>query len=130
MFGLRSAGKAASALHRHRACSFDSNGHHFTLIDTPGYPDFLGRTFAVLEAVESTAIVISATASVDLVPSALMEFARRAVQRQVISTNVASKDARPGPCSHSCGRVVACLRLTRLGDSMRRSARGPRWPSR
>ena len=25
-------------------CSFDSGNTHFTLIDTPGFPDFLGRT--------------------------------------------------------------------------------------
>ncbi len=77
-------------------CSFDSNGHHFTLIDTPGYPDFLGRTFAVLEAVESTAVVISATASVDLVAERLMGFAEdRGLCRMVIINKIDCRDARP-----------------------------------
>ena len=77
-------------------CSFDSDGHHFTVIDTPGYPDFLGRTFAVLEAVESTAIVISATASVDLVTERLMDFAEdRGLCRMVIINKIDSRDAHP-----------------------------------
>jgi elongation factor G len=77
-------------------CSFDSNGHHFTVIDTPGYADFLGRSFAVLEAVESTAIVISATASVDLVTERLMDFAEdRGLCRMVIINKIDSRDAHP-----------------------------------
>ena len=27
-------------------CSFDSDAHHFTMIDTPGYTDFLGRSYS------------------------------------------------------------------------------------
>jgi elongation factor G len=77
-------------------CSFDTDGHHFTVIDTPGYPDFLGRTFAVLEAVESTAIVVSATAGVDLVTERLMDFAEdRGLCRMVIINKIDSRDARP-----------------------------------
>src|SRR5947207_8344992 len=41
-------------------CSFDFNGIHVTLIDTPGYPDFLGKALSVLEAVEAVAVVVSA----------------------------------------------------------------------
>ena len=77
-------------------CSFDSDDHHFTVIDTPGYTDFLGRAFAVLEAVESTAIVISATASIDLVTERLMDFAEdRGLCRMIIINKIDSRDARP-----------------------------------
>jgi elongation factor G len=77
-------------------CSFDSNSHHFTVIDTPGYVDFLGRAFAVLEAVESSAIVVSATAGVDTVTERLMDFARdRGLCRMVVINKIDSKDARP-----------------------------------
>src|SRR6478672_1670036 len=41
-------------------CSFDYNSTHINVIDTPGYPDFLGRTLSVLEAVEAMAVVVSA----------------------------------------------------------------------
>lgn len=77
-------------------CSFDSGSTHFTLIDTPGYADFTGRTFAVLEAVEAAAIVISATSGVDTVTERLMEFARdRGLCRLVIVNKIDSRDARP-----------------------------------
>jgi elongation factor G len=77
-------------------CTFDSAGHHFTLIDTPGFPDFLGRTLSVLAAVESVALVISAAAGVDTVAERLMEFARdRGLCRLVIINKIDSKDANP-----------------------------------
>ena len=77
-------------------CSFDSNAHHFTLIDTPGYTDFLGRAFAVLEAVESTAIVISATANIDLVTERLMDFTEdRGLCRLIVINKIDSRDAHP-----------------------------------
>jgi elongation factor G len=77
-------------------CTFDCDDTHINLIDTPGYPDFLGRTFSVLEAVESAAVVISATASVDAVTQRIMEFARdRELCRLIIVNKIDSHDARP-----------------------------------
>ena len=55
---------------------FEHDRIHVNLIDTPGDPDFLGRTFSVLEAVETAAVVVSATSGVDTVTARLMEFAR------------------------------------------------------
>jgi len=37
---------------------FDHNGKHFNLIDTPGYPDFIGQTLGALHAAETAVIVI------------------------------------------------------------------------
>jgi elongation factor G len=77
-------------------CTFDCDETHINLIDTPGYPDFLGRTFSVLEAVESAAIVISATASVDAVTQRIMEFARdRQLCRLIVVNKIDTRDARP-----------------------------------
>ena len=39
---------------------FTAHGKHVNLLDTPGFPDFLGRTLSVLNAVETAAIVINA----------------------------------------------------------------------
>ncbi len=39
---------------------FSAHGKHINLLDTPGYPDFLGRTLSVLNAVETAAIVVNA----------------------------------------------------------------------
>ena len=40
--------------------SFAHNQSHINLIDTPGYPDFLGPTLSALPAVETIAIVVNA----------------------------------------------------------------------
>ncbi|KAA6183247.1 elongation factor G [Thiohalocapsa marina] len=39
---------------------FTTHGKHINLLDTPGFPDFLGRALSVLGAVETAAIVINA----------------------------------------------------------------------
>ncbi|HTD11316.1 MAG TPA: elongation factor G [Steroidobacteraceae bacterium] len=76
-------------------CSFDVNSTHINLIDSPGYPDFLGKTLAVLEAVEAVAIVVSAVNGVDALTRRLMDFARdRELCRLVIINKIDSRDAR------------------------------------
>jgi elongation factor G len=86
-------------------CSFDlADGTHLNLIDTPGYPDFLGRTLSVLEAVESVAVVVSAAGGVDTFTQRLMDFAReRQLCRLVIVNKIDSKDAH-------CAEILAQLR--------------------
>ncbi|HVY82039.1 MAG TPA: elongation factor G [Steroidobacteraceae bacterium] len=77
-------------------CSFESADTHFTLVDTPGFPDFLGRTFSVLEAVESVAVVISAADGIDATTERLMEFARdRGLCRLVVINKIDARDAEP-----------------------------------
>ncbi len=79
---------------------FDHGGIHVNLIDTPGYPDFLGRTFSVLEAVETAALVVSATSGVDTVTERLMEFAQGS---RVVPAGDHKQDRLP-PCQ--AGRSV------------------------
>jgi elongation factor G len=77
-------------------CGFDFEAIHINLIDTPGYPDFLGRTLAVLEAVEAVAIVVSAVDGVDTLTHRLMEFAReRELCCLIVVNKIDSHDARP-----------------------------------
>ncbi|HET9396965.1 MAG TPA: GTP-binding protein, partial [Nitrospiraceae bacterium] len=77
-------------------CSFDCDGVHLNLIDSPGYPDFLGRTLSILEAVEAVAIVVNATTGIDTVTQRLMDFARdRGLARLIIINKIDSRDARP-----------------------------------
>ena len=45
--------------------SFNSHGKHINLIDTPGLPDFIGRSISVLPAVETTAILINAQTGIE-----------------------------------------------------------------
>src|ERR1700756_2644393 len=87
-------------------CSFDHDGVHINLIDTPGYADFLGRTLSVLEAVEAVAVVVSAASGVDTLTQRLMEFAReRDLCRLIIVNKIDSRDAR-------CAQVLEELRET------------------
>jgi elongation factor G len=74
--------------------SFTSDGTRINLIDTPGYPDFLGKTLSVLEAVEAVAVVVSAVSGVDTLTARLMDFAReRGLCRLIIVNKIDSRDA-------------------------------------
>jgi elongation factor G len=59
------------------ACHFEHDGTLIHLLDTPGYPDFLGRALAVLPAVDTAAVVVNAQTGVELVTQRAMEFAAR-----------------------------------------------------
>ncbi len=77
-------------------CGLDFDATHINLIDTPGYPDFLGRTFSALEAVEAVAVVVNAVNGIDTVTQRLMDFARdRELCRLVVVNKIDSRDARP-----------------------------------
>ena len=58
-------------------CHLDHEGIHVNLIDTPGYRDFYGRALSVLPAVETAAVVISATAGVEMIARRMMDAAKR-----------------------------------------------------
>ena len=45
--------------------SLDHNGRHVNLLDTPGYPDFLGRALIALPAVETVAVVVDARSGIE-----------------------------------------------------------------
>lgn len=87
-------------------CSFASDGTRINLIDAPGYPDFLGKTLSVLEAVEAVAVVVSAASGPDTLTQRLMDFARdRGLCRLVIVNKIDSRDAH-------CERTLEQLRET------------------
>ena len=83
---------------------FEHRGVHVNVIDTPGYADFLGKTLAVLEAVESVAIVVSAVSGVDSLTLRLLEFAReRELCRLIVINKIDAREAR-------CAQVLQQLR--------------------
>jgi elongation factor G len=53
-------------------CRLEHDGARINLLDTPGYPDFVGRTLAVMPAVETAAIVINAEQGIEFVTEQLM----------------------------------------------------------
>ena len=66
--------------------------HHNTrihLIDTPGYPDFVGQSMTALEAVETAAVVINATTGIEMMSARMMEWAQgRGLDRMVIVNKI------------------------------------------
>ena len=58
-------------------CHLAHDGTNVNLLDTPGYPDFVGRALAVLPAVETAAVVVNAQHGVELVTQRVMEAAAK-----------------------------------------------------
>ena len=76
-------------------CGFESQGRRVNMIDTPGYPDFLGRSLCALEAVETAVIVVSAVNGVEPMTQRMMEFAKaRGLCRLIVVNKIDSRDAR------------------------------------
>lgn len=68
--------------------SLDYQGCHINLIDTPGFPDFIGQAISVLPAVETVAVVINAQNGIETVTQRLMD---RAVERQLCRMIIINK---------------------------------------
>ncbi|MES2354898.1 MAG: elongation factor G [Pseudomonadota bacterium] len=59
------------------------------LIDTPGYPDFMGQAMTALEAVESAALVVNAQSGIEMITIRMMEWAaRRKLCRMIIVNKI------------------------------------------
>ena len=70
-------------------CHMDYPGKHVNLLDTPGYPDFIGRTLSVLPAVETAAVVIDAQLGVETVARRMLEVAAdRQLCRMIIVNKI------------------------------------------
>ncbi len=62
---------------------------HVHCIDTPGYPDFLGQAMTALEAVETAAVVVSATTGIESASVRMMDWAaRRGLCRMVVVNKI------------------------------------------
>ena len=47
------------------------------LVDTPGFPDFIGQAIGALDAVETVAVVVNATAGVEMITNRMMDWAAK-----------------------------------------------------
>ncbi|MDR0251364.1 MAG: elongation factor G [Burkholderiales bacterium] len=47
------------------------------LVDTPGYPDFIGQAIGALDASETAAVVISAQAGIEMITSRMMDWTEK-----------------------------------------------------
>lgn len=70
-------------------CHFEHDGVFINILDTPGNPDFAGRSMSVLAGVETAAVVINAQMGVEMVTQRLMEFAsERHLCRMIIINKI------------------------------------------
>src|SRR5260370_15045368 len=91
--------------------SFDFQETKIHLLDTPGYPDFLGHALPALAAVETAGIVINAQNGLEMMTGRFMQCAaNRGLDRLIIvskidADNVASEDLLDkirGACAQGC----------------------------
>jgi elongation factor G len=68
---------------------FDFQGTRIHLIDTPGYPDFLGQAISSLAAVETAAVVINAQNGIELATRRMMKWAvARGLCRMIVVNKI------------------------------------------
>ena len=73
----------ASVLH------LDTQDTRVHLVDTPGFPDFIGQAIGALDAVETAAVVVSAQSGIEMIASRMMDWtAKRRLCRLVIVNKI------------------------------------------
>jgi len=66
---------------------FEHSGRHVNVIDTPGYPDFIGQAIGALRAAETAVITVSASAGIEVNTRKVFEHAGKAGVGRVILIN-------------------------------------------
>ena len=70
----------------------DAGDARVHLIDTPGFPDFMGQAIGALDAVETAAIVVNAQAGIEMITSRMMEWTAKRKLCRVIVVNKIDAD--------------------------------------
>jgi elongation factor G len=95
------------------------------IVDTPGFPDFIGQAIGALDAVETAAIVVNASSGIEMITSRMMEWAaERHLCRLVIVNKI---DAENVDCEAVLEAIRAafgneCLPINLPADGGRRSS--------
>jgi len=71
---------------------FDNAGKHFNLIDTPGYPDFIGQTIGAMHGVDTAAIVINAQSGIEVNTRRVFAEAKKAGLGRMLVINKMDSD--------------------------------------
>ena len=67
----------------------ETGGTRVHIVDTPGFPDFIGQAIGALDAVETAAVVVDAQSGVEMITSRMMEWAgKRQLCRLVIVNKI------------------------------------------
>lgn len=102
--------------------AFDWQDRHINLLDTPGFPDFLGQAIAVLPAVETAAVVVNAQNGVEAVTTRMMARAQeRGLCRLLVVNRIDSEGvdlpALLGQLQETFGRECLPLNLPAQGGT-------------
>src|SRR5512134_1549033 len=57
------------------------------LIDTPGFPDFIGQSIGALDAVETAAVVVNAQSGIEMITTRMMEWTGKRKLCRIIIVN-------------------------------------------
>ena len=69
--------------------SFEAQDTRIHLLDTPGYPDFLGHSLPALAAVETAAVVVNAQNGLEMMTGRFMQWAaRRGLDRLIVVNKI------------------------------------------
>jgi elongation factor G len=80
----------ASVLH------LDTDSTRVHLIDTPGFPDFIGQAIGALDAVETSAVVVNAQVGIEMITSRMMNWAKeRNLCRILIVNKIDAENVDP-----------------------------------
>ena len=71
---------------------FDCEGKRFHVIDTPGYPDFIGQTIGALRAVDTAVVVINAQSGIEVNTRRVFAEAKKAGLGRMILINKLDSD--------------------------------------
>jgi len=63
------------------------NGNRVHLVDTPGFPDFIGQAIGALDAVETAAVVVNAQSGIEMITSRMMDWAANRQLCRIIIVN-------------------------------------------
>jgi elongation factor G len=66
---------------------FDHGGKHFQVLDTPGYPDFIGQAIGAMRGVDTAAIVINALSGIEVNTRRVFAEAKKAGLGRMIVIN-------------------------------------------
>src|SRR4051812_5054779 len=94
--------------------SFDFQETRIHLLDTPGYPDFLGHALPALAAVETAAIVVSAQSGIEMMTPRFMQWAaKRGLDRLIVVNKIDSDNVDLGALLNRIQQVFGkeCLPL-------------------
>ena len=71
------------------AAHMEYDGTRIHMLDTPGYPDFLGQAMCALDAVETVAVVIDASKGIEPTTARMMHWAQtRKLDRMIIISKI------------------------------------------